>query len=247
MARIDDGVVVDLRHFRLEEVRHQFRRGTRDDHLRTFGGAIYLEQHDANALTDGELLEARLLALGAARFGLAEVEDHVLALDALDRGVQDFLLAVRVFLENGVPLGFAHLLEDHLLGKLCGDAAQRSGVFVHADLAADLNARSKFVGFFQGDLVDGIFQLVFVGDDGLVHVGGDLAGVLVQFSAHVFLGLVVLAGGEGDRLFHGADHDLGLDALLAAQEFDTLIQSAGHTLTLSDFSGDPCLSAGRIR
>ncbi len=223
MARIDDRVVVDLRHFRLEEVLHQLRRGPGDDHLRALGGAVHLQQHHAQPLAHRELLKTRLLALGAAGFGLAQVEDHVLALDALHRGIQHFFLAVRILLEDRVALGFADLLEDHLLGQLRGNAAQRRGVAVHADLAAHLDARRKFVGFGERDLVDRIFDRVFVWHDGLVDIGGDLAGILVQLSAHVFLRLVVLARRQGDCLFHGADNDLGLNALLATQEFDTLV------------------------
>ncbi len=91
----------------------------------------------------------------------------------------------------------------------------------------------------QRDLVDRIFDLFFVGDHRLVDVGRDLAGLLVQFAAHVFLGLVELARGQGDGLLDRADNDAGVDALLLAEELDTLIQSAGgHTLlTLFRFSG----------
>ncbi len=227
----DDGVVVDLRDFRLEEIRNQLRRGAGDDDLRSLGGAIHLEQHHAHALADGELLQPRLFALGAAGFGLAQVVDHVLAFDALHGGVQHFLLAMGVLLEDRVALGFTHLLEDDLLGQLRGDAAQRAGVAIEANLAAHLDARGQFIGLGQRDLVDRIFDLLFVGHDRLVDIGRDLAGLLVQLAAHVFLGLVVLARGQGNRLFHGADNDLGLNALLAAQELDTLIQHAGgHTL-----------------
>ena len=76
----------------------------------------------------------------------------------------------------------------------------------------------------------GIFDLVVVGDHRLVDVGRDLAGLLVQLPAHVFLGLVELARGQGDGLLDRADDDAGVDALFLAQELDTLIQSAGHTL-----------------
>ena len=135
-----------------------------------------------------------------------------------------------IFVEDRVALGFAHLLEDDLLGQLRGDAAQGAGVAVEANLAAHLDAGRQFVGLGQRDLVHRVLDLLLVGHDRLVDVGRDLAGLLVQLPAHVLLGLVVLARGQGDGLFHGADHDLGLDALLAAQEFDTLIQHAGHTL-----------------
>src|ERR1019366_8897455 len=93
-------------------------------------------QHHPHPLANRELLQPRLLPLGAASFGLAQVIDNVLALDPLHGRIQHFLLAVRVFVEDCVPLRFAHLLENNLLGKLGGYAAQRAGVAVEPDLAA---------------------------------------------------------------------------------------------------------------
>ncbi len=84
----------------------------------------------------------------------------------------------------------------------------------------------------ERDLVERIFDLLVVGDDRLVDVGRDLAGLLVQLAAHVFLGLVVLARGQGDGLLDGADDDAGVDALFLAQELDALIQNAGAILCL---------------
>jgi len=188
-----------------------------------FRGAIYLQQNHAHTLAHCELLQPRLLPFRAAGFGFAQVEDGVLSFKALHRCIQDFLFAMGIFLEDRVALSFTNLLKDHLLRQLRGDAAQGRSVLVHADLAANFHSGSKLVCFFQGDLVDGIFKLVIVGHNGLVDIGSNLARVLVQFSAHVLLGLVVLAGGKSNRLFHGANHDLGLNALFAAQEFDTLI------------------------
>ena len=78
----DHGAVVDLRHFALEEALHQLRHGAGNDHLGTLGGAVHAQQHHAHALADGELLQPRLFAPRHARFGLAQVEDHVLQLDA---------------------------------------------------------------------------------------------------------------------------------------------------------------------
>src|SRR6185437_2513858 len=85
----DDGAVVNFRHFGLKERLHQRRSSARDDDLRSLGGAVYSQQHHPQALADGELLEARLLALGHAGFGLAEVEDDVHGLEALDGGGED--------------------------------------------------------------------------------------------------------------------------------------------------------------
>ena len=164
-----------------------------------------------------------MFALGAARFRFAQVENDVLALDALHRRIQYFLLAMRILVEDRVALRLAHLLEDHLLGKLRGDAAQRRGIAIHTDLAADFDSGRKLVRLLQRDLIHGIFEFIVGGNNGLEDVGGDLTRIFVQFSAHVLLGLVILARGQGDRLFHGTHHDLGLNALFATQEFDTLI------------------------
>src|ERR1019366_2394341 len=113
-----DRAVVDLGDFGLKKIGNQLRGGARDDDLRALGGAVHFEKDDADALADGELLEAGLFTLGAAGFGPAEIVDHVLAFDPLDGGVQHFLFAVGVLVEDGVALGFADFLEYDLLGQL---------------------------------------------------------------------------------------------------------------------------------
>ena len=114
------------------------------------------------------------------------------------------------------------------------------GVPVQPDLAAHFHAGRQFLGLLQRDLVHRILDLVVVGDDRLVDVGGNLAGLLVQLAAHVFLGLVELARSQGDGLLHRADHDRGFDALFPAQKLDTLIQSASHACSLVSDSVRPC-------
>jgi hypothetical protein len=193
--------------------------------------------------TDRELLQPRLLTPWAPGLGLTQVENDVLAFEALDRRGQNFLFAVGVFVENGLALRLAHLLEDHLFGQLRSDAAQRAGVPIEADFAAHFDTRRQGAGLGQRDLIHRVLDLLLVGHHGLEDVGGDLAGFLVELSAHVLLRLVVLARGQCDGLFHGSDDNLGLDALLAAQEFDALVQHAGHTvLALSGCSGGGAVS-----
>ena len=128
-----------------------------------------------------------------------------------------------VFLEDGVALGFTDLLEDDLLGQLGGDAAQRAGIAVHANLGADFDAGRQFIGLRQRDLVQRIFNLFLVRNHGLVDVGRNFACLFVELPAHVFLSLVILARGQGDGLLDCADNDAGIDALLLAEEFDALI------------------------
>src|SRR5581483_8841494 len=220
----DDRAVVDLRDLGLEERLHEGRGSAGDDDLRALGGAVDAEKDHAHTLADGELFEAGLFALGHAGFGLAEVEDDVHGFEALDGGGEDLAGATAVLLEDGVALGLADLLEDDLLGHLGGDAAERRGVLVEAELAADLDLGRERAGLLEGELILGVFDLLIVLNDGLVDVGADLAGLPVELAAHGLLGLVELARGESDGVFNGADDDLRVDALLAAQQFDGLVE-----------------------
>ena len=83
------------------------------------------------------------------RFAAAEIDHHVAVFDALDDAVDDVADAVLVFLVLPVALGLAHLLHDHLLGRLRGDAAvferrQRVG-----DGVADLRGRMALARVFE--------------------------------------------------------------------------------------------------
>src|SRR5207248_6410548 len=116
--------VVNLRHFGLEEVLNQFRNGARDDHTRAFAGFIHGLDDHAHALANGERLKPRLFLARHARFRFADVKDHVGAFDALDGGVHDLTDTADVFVVDSVALGFAHLLENDLLGKLRRDTTK---------------------------------------------------------------------------------------------------------------------------
>ncbi len=97
-----------------------------------------------------ERLQTRLLLARHARFGFAEIENHVWPFDPLDRGVDDFVHASDVFVVNRVPLGFAHLLENYLLGELGGDASQNSfGDFRILHFPADFEGGIDFASIFQ--------------------------------------------------------------------------------------------------
>ena len=79
------------------------------------------------------------------------------------------------------------------------------GVLVEAEFAADLDLGRQLAGLVQRHLVDLVFDLLGRLDDGLVDISANLAGLAVHLGAHVLLRLVVLARGQRDRVFHGAD------------------------------------------
>ena len=87
------------------------------------------------------------------RLAAAEVDNDVPVFDALDDAIDDFADAILEFLILPVALGVAHLLHDHLLGRLRGDAAvfeRRQSV---GDGVADLRRRVALARVFQRDLV----------------------------------------------------------------------------------------------
>ena len=75
-----------------------------------------------------------------------------------------------------------------------------------------------------------IFNLLWILDDRLDRIGIDLAGILVEHRAQVFLGLVVLASRDDNGVFDRADHDLRVDSLFAADPFDDVVKLACHKL-----------------
>jgi hypothetical protein len=118
-----------------------------------------------------------------------------------------------------VALGLAHLLDDNLLGRLCGDAAiferrQRIG-----DRVADLRGWMALAGFLQSDLVGRIF-------DGFhyQHVAGQpqITCFRLDLGVHVGFRAIARASSLGDGVFHRCDHDAAVDRLLARDRIGNL-------------------------
>ena len=186
------------------------------------------DNHHPGALAGGKRFQPRLLFLGHTGLGLAEIDDDVLPFLPLDGGVDDLAHATDVLVVNRVALGLADLLKDDLLGKLRRNAAQNVGRFIGAQLAAHLSVGIDSPSVFHRDLQVGIFHQLRRLHDALHRIGANLAGFLVQFGAQGFLGLVVLARGDNNGIFHRADHDLGINALLPAQRVDYVVEFTRH-------------------
>ena len=143
----DDRAVVDLRHFHLEEPDQEPRVGARQDELRPLRVPVDVVEDRADALPLAVALGARLLVARDDRLGLAEVDDHVAALEALDRAAHQLADLREVLVVDVVALGLADLLVEHLLGRLRRDAAEADRLAVLPDLVAE-----REVGDFHGRL-----------------------------------------------------------------------------------------------
>src|SRR6266508_3736990 len=81
----------------------------------------------AAAIVGVVALPGDLLPFRDHRLGLAEVHDHVALLDPVHRAADDLALLVDEIRVDGVALGVPHALQDDLLGRLRGDAAELLG------------------------------------------------------------------------------------------------------------------------
>src|SRR3984885_3872845 len=97
--------------------------GAGEEDLRSPGFAPHVENVGADPVAVAEYLARQHLVAAHDGLTAAEIDDDAAVFDALDDAVDDIADAVLEFLVLAVALGLAHLLHDHLLGGLRGDAA----------------------------------------------------------------------------------------------------------------------------
>ena len=131
---------------------HQPGVAAGDDDLRAPGRLFHSDDDDTHAFARGVALQPRLLAPRHAPFGLAQVDDDVAVLETLDDAVDNLADMPVVFLIHAFALGFADLLEDHLLGHLGRDPAQALGRLLELQLVIDLDVVLQRLGFLDGNL-----------------------------------------------------------------------------------------------
>ena len=136
-----DDAVIDFRHFLGEQPHHELRMRARQEDLRPAGFAAHVVDIGADAIAGAEALARDHLVAAHDAFGTAEIDHDRAEFDALDDAVDHFADAILVFLELALALGVAHLLHDHLLGGLGGDAAEIDRRQRLGDDVADLGGR----------------------------------------------------------------------------------------------------------
>ena len=119
-----DDAVDDLGDLELEQPLHQAGVRARHDDLRALGRLAHLDDVGLEPAAVVVALVLHLLGLREQRLDLAEVEQRVALVGLLDDPGDDVALAARVLLVLHLALGLADALEDHLLGRLRGDAAE---------------------------------------------------------------------------------------------------------------------------
>ena len=136
-----DQALADFRHFELEQFDQEFRRGARQEQLRTALLGAHVLQVSLDAILRTDRLARNHLVARDEAFGIAaQVDEHAVAIDALDDAGHQRADAALELIDDLRALGLAHLLHDDLLGGLGGDAAERDRFHRHFDVTADFGA-----------------------------------------------------------------------------------------------------------
>src|SRR5678815_5608435 len=147
---------------------------------RALGRLLDALEDGADRLTLMEVLAVILLAVGDDRLRFAELVEHdheLAALDLLDLAGQQIPDARRELVADLRALALPHSLDDALLGRLDGRAAEDGEVERLLHDVAGLEALVEDLRFLEGDLARRILDRL---DDGLEEHDADLTPRIVD-------------------------------------------------------------------
>ena len=163
----------DLRNLKLKQALDKAGVCPGYNDLRAFCRAADLHDIDADEVALVVILRADLLGCGEHGVGLvvaaADADGHVVGrrLDAQDRTGEDLMLLRRERVEDHAALCFADALDDDLLGRLRGDAAEVLRLHVDVYKVAQLRGLADSAGRVERNFRGGGDDVV---DDLLLHV-----------------------------------------------------------------------------
>ena len=163
-------------------------------------------QHAPDSVPRVVVLGPRLFPAGDHALGAAQVHDHVAPVEALDLAGEQLSDSFAILAPDDLALGLFHLLVDHLLRRLGGDAGQRCVESLPAGLdhLAQLSIGANLTRVGQGDLGQRVGDVIVL-DDRLAREDQERPALPVELGAELFLALVVLARGRGVGLLDGLD------------------------------------------
>ena len=153
----------------------------RDGDLGALAPLLHVEDVDPQSLIDAVAIYSHPLFTGQDSLHLAQIEGNVRP-QALHGGVDDLPLLLGVGAVEVIPLGLPNALQDHLLGRLSGDAPEVVRGNLELDLIPHRGHLIHHEGLSQGDLdprVNDLLHHLFLSED------PGLARDRVEFSADV--------------------------------------------------------------
>ena len=187
-----------------------------------------------------------MLALGDHRLRLAQVHDHVALLDPMDGAADDLALLVDEVGVDGVTLGIPHPLQDHLLGRLGGDAAELLRGQLDLDLVLEIGLRVELARLAERDLELGVADALH---DLLAREDPEGPRVPIELHAGVVGHAHGLLGGRQQGRLQRLEEDLFVYPLLRCHlpdHVDELFVHHGCVRSLpSERRVEPCLGQER--
>ncbi|MNS76680.1 hypothetical protein D3C72_1102350 [compost metagenome] len=225
--------LADFRHFQLEQLDHEFRRGAADEQLRATRLRTHFGQVTADAVAGTQDITRNALVLRNETFSVAaKVDIDVAALGALDHTSDQLAHTVGPRIDNLLALGFAHALHDHLLGGLGGDATEVGVLDLLFDVIADVHAFGFVDRVHQADLAIRRFHHHVIGHHFPAAVGFVVAILVVDDHAgqHFLVGIALLRC-RGQRGLDGIEDYFTRHALLVGDRVHYQQQFLAHWLT----------------
>src|SRR6185436_3136344 len=237
--------VRDLGHLELEQRPDELRRAPRHDDRRALRLVRDVGDDRLDALAVVIALAVHLLAARQQRLDpLAELHERVARVGLLDDAGDQLAHAVLVLVEHHVALRLADALQDHLLRRLRGDAAEVLGsdvalldlvAVLHEPLLVDLRrlgvdhlARLRVDGRLPGLLLDLVEELLLQVRRKQQLVHAEVTAAAVHLNARVLRRSGRLLVGRQKRVLQRRHQAVGGDSLLALEDPDGLNYLLGH-------------------
>src|SRR5690606_5015605 len=220
-----DGAVGDFGDLDLEEAADKLLTGAAEDELGAAGSALDGEQDAADAVAGLVFLAGRLLLAGENGFGLAEVDEDIVALLTAHGAGDDVADHVLEVVVNAVLLELTQLLHHGLTRGLRGDAAEGGGVdFLFHD-RAELSGGINGLRLLDVDLRLGVADRI----DHLEQTPGmELTVLGVDLDLQLLPGANSLLGSCFDGINNRGDHVGAAHALLLFHVFKDGKNCAAH-------------------
>jgi hypothetical protein len=219
--------VVHLRHFAPEQGGHIIAVRARNHHLRAAPFLAHLNNQSLHAVAALVVLARDLLLARENGFGAAQVDDPAALVPPLDDAGDDLAHAVFVFLVNNALLGVAHALNDDLLGRLRGNAAQILHPHAEAHLVVQLHGRVVGAGLGQLDLRVRISQVAVRHHD-FELIDLNIAGLVVIAHLHVRIFAEAAQHRGAHGVFQRFDEHIAVQALVFADLINGLFEFKIH-------------------
>ena len=173
----------------------------------------------SNTITDAECFARDQIVAADNAFATPQIDNHIAVFCALDDAINDFPDPLFELVILAVTLGIAHLLHDHLLGRLRRNASQGERRQFVGNRIANLRCRVGAHRILQRDFHSRVLDRL---NNEQMPPEAQFTSFRVDFSLHI--GLLTIARACCFRIciFHRCQNDLTVNGFLACDRISDL-------------------------